>query len=200
MKNACEGVMYPFGAKTILEKDFSSGEVSKIFLDSPLQKLHAVRVPHASWSVCKKELDEVFITLQNSQKQKVKNQVKRIFVLAPLHKGSIIGEPVVIYTPSSTVLKGSDWEIQLELPKELRELSFIQENDDVCTEEHSLEVISPYLALFYPSVPVSYLLAPNEINKENIKQLLEKIALFSNESLIFISDNKETHCASMWFI
>ncbi len=219
MKNACEGVMYPLNAKAILQKDFSCEELSKTNCKEfcNLKKLHfaslsllsgsslqAITVPHKAWSVCKNELDLVFMTLhaqklQNQQSLYIKGNVKRIFVLAPLHKGSIIGEPVVIYTPSSTVLKGSDWEIQLELPNEMRELSFIQENDDVCTEEHSLEILSPYLALLYPNVTVSYLLAPQEISKEDIKQLLSKIALYTNESLIFISCNEETHCASMWF-
>lgn len=199
MKNACEGVMYPIGAKEILIKDFSTKELSstkKFYSNSLLDNtLHSVYVPHKAWLFCKNELDEIFLSLQS---QVFKDTVKRIFVLAPLHKGSIIGEPVVVYTPSSTALKGSDWEIQLELPKEFNELECIQKNDDVCTEEHSLEVVSPYLDLFYPNAAVTYFLAPKEISKENIRRILTRIAFYSNESLIFISDNKETHCASMW--
>lgn len=188
MKNACEGVMYPKDAAAIVEASQKSATTDP--QQTVPNSCNYIKVPHRAWALCKDELDRIFAGIQD------KNP-KRIFVLAPLHKGPIIGEPFAVYTPTKGSLKGSDWEIQLETPKEILDFNCIKQNDDVCTEEHSLEIIAPYLAVLYPNSPVAYLLAPeNNANLEEIKQTIGRMAC---DSLIFISDDEKSHCASMWY-
>jgi len=185
MKNANEGVMYPVNAASLI-KNCSS--VCKNIEST-------IIVPHKAWILCKNELDSIFSSIELSD-----NKIKNIFVLAPLHKGQIIGEPLTLYTPCNGTLKGSNWTIPLSTPEEILTLDFVRQNDDICTEEHSLEILAPYFAILYPNVPVTYILAPKEIDKKNIQKILEIIGRFSSHSLIFISNNKETHCASMWIL
>ena len=85
----------------------------------------------------------------------------------------------------------------METPCEITSLGCVEQSDDVCTEEHSLEIIAPYLAVLYPNIPVAYLLAPeNNANLDEIKQTIGRMAC---DSLIFISDDEKSHCASMWY-
>lgn len=188
MKNACEGVMYPKDAAALVKASYKSA--TSYPQQSAPNNCKYIKVPHKSWTLCKGELERIFAGLQDKSP-------KRIFVLAPLHKGPIIGERIAAYTPCKGCLKGSDWEIPLETPCEITSLGCIEQSDDVCTEEHSLEIIAPYLAVLYPNSPVAYLLAPeNNANLEEIKQTIGRMAC---DSLIFVSDDEETHCASMWY-
>ena len=195
MKNACEGVMYPKDAAAIAKAALATNAPENATASNNAQNDSFIKVPHKAWSLCKKELDAVFSQLASSAKNK--ERPKRIFVLAPLHKGPIIGERFAAYTPCNGVLKGSDWEIPLETSCEITSLDCVGQNDDVCTEEHSLEIIAPYLAVLYPRVPVAYLLAPeNNAKLDEIKRIIGRMAC---DSIIIISDNEETHCASMWY-
>ena len=194
MKNACEGVMYPKDAAAIAKECLARKGLAKTVRERNMASNHiqtsCIKVPHKAWILCTDELDRIFADIQDKSP-------KRIFVLAPLHKGPIIGEPFAVYTPTKGSLKGSDWEIQLETPNEILNLSCIEQSDDVCTEEHSLEIIAPYLAVVYPNTPVAYLLAPEGNAKlDEIKQMIGRMAC---DSLIFISDDEEMHCASMWY-
>lgn len=198
MKNACEGVMYPKDAAALVKERLAKGNHAESpqggktatgYIPNYIPNSY-IKVPHKAWSLCKDELDRTFTGIQG----RIPN---RIVVLAPLHKGPITGEPFAVYTPTKSSLKGSDWEIQLQAPNEILNLDFIKQSDDVCTEEHSLEIIAPYLAVIYPNIPVAYLLAPENNSKlGEIKQIIGRMAC---DSLIFISDNEETHCASMWY-
>lgn len=188
MKNACEGVMYPKDAAALVKASYKSA--TSYPQQSAPNNCKYIKVPHKSWTLCKGELERIFAGLQDKSP-------KRIFVLAPLHKGPIIGEPFAVYAPCKGTLKGSDWNVQLEIPKELMKMACIQQNDDVCTEEHSLEIIAPYLATLFKEVPVSYLLATgNDSDLDEIKQTIGRMAC---DSLIFISDDEKSHCASMWY-
>ena len=98
----------------------------------------------------------------------------RIFVLGPLHKGPLPDDgPDAVYSPADGKLAGSDWEVRLELPAEIRNLVTV--SDDICSEEHSLEIVAPYLSLLFPDVPVCHLLAPPGGEKvRRIVEILEK--------------------------
>ena len=69
-------------------------------------------------------------------------------------------------------------------------------SDDVCSEEQSLEIIAPYLAVLFPNARVCYLLASGK--SESVGRIVEKIGKDFPFSPIFISNNKETNCAAMW--
>lgn len=210
MKNACEGVLYPKDAlcavRSAMEEkakaDKSHNETEGTtggMLQKSIQKGNPITVPHRAWVKCKDELDSLFWELKrgiDDDDPTKRPTTKRVFVLAPLHKGSLIGRPFLVYTPHSGTLSGTDWSIALQTPDEILELGFVEENDDICTEEHSLEMIAPYLANTYPNTPVCYLLAP--CKDEKICELKHIIGHFRSNSIIFVSNDEITQCASMW--
>lgn len=223
MRNACEGVLYPEDAAAIAAKvlegtrhnaEFKGKDEGHATTTEPSTKAERIArqrssypyimVPHASWEVCRMELDGIFSELAGTKGPNDKEEdgtrdedlLERIFVLAPLHKGPIVGRPFEVYTPNDGTLQGSDWRIPLETPRDILENTSVIQSDDVCTEEHSLEVIAPYLAVLYPNVPVCFLLAPGKDAK--MEELKRTIGRFARNSIIFISGNEETHCADMW--
>ena len=203
MKNACVGVLYPQSAASQIDLSKTSSEPTKIYLKS---NLIAYEVPHKAWLYCKEELENTFSYLKEQNPA-------NIFVLAPLHKGPIdFDSPYKIYSPLDGFLKGQDWQIELEIPKEIKALSFVEQNDDVCTEEHSLEVLAPFIAKVFPNAKVCYLLAPaqepsaqepsaQEPSAQDLEEICEITAIIGrlySDSLIFISNNNQTNCAAMW--
>lgn len=206
MKIACEGVLYPQNAascitlkqtsRAVLEEFSSRNVLHYVELKCKTHNLEGLLVPHKSWQYCKEELEAIFSCIKDKQ-----NELKPLFVLAPLHKGPILTEEKTnnkIYCPQDGSLKGSDWEIMLETPQEIK--PFVEQNDDVCTEEHSLEIIAPFIYKTFPRVPVCYLLASidTEENTEEICEITSIIGRFYPNSIIFLSNNEETNCASMW--
>ncbi len=187
MKNACEGVLYPQNAASQIDLSKTSSEPPRIFLKS---NLIAYEVPHKAWLYCKEELENTFFYLKEQNPA-------NIFVLAPLHKGPIdFDSPYKIYSPLDGFLKGQDWQIKLDSPKEIKALSFVEQNDDVCTEEHSLEILAPFIAKAFPNAKVCYLLAPEDLVE--ICEITAIIGRLYSDSLIFISNNNQTNCAAMW--
>ena len=208
MKNACEGVLYPQSAVSQIDLSKTSSEPPRIFLKS---NLVAYEVPHKAWLYCKEELENTFSYLKEQNPA-------NIFVLAPLHKGPIdFDSPYKIYSPLDGFLKGQDWQIELEIPKEIKALSFVVQNDDVCTEEHSLEILAPFIVKVFPNAKVCYLLAPaqepsaqelstqelptQEPSAQDLEEICEITAIIGrlySDSLIFISNNNQTNCAAIW--
>lgn len=180
MRTSCEGILYPKDALGILRSSFKASDT----------KPHpcVVELPHASWQVCKAELDKAFSSLDTKG-------YDHIFVLAPLHKGKIgYDDAFTLYTPQTDALSGSDWQVPLAVPASLKE--FFTQSDDVCSEEHSLEVIAPYLALLFANVPVTYALAPQQDGK--LASFVKILGRDFPNALIFISNNRGTDCAYMW--
>lgn len=215
MKNACEGVMYPQNAVSCIRlkpaqspnSSLNRPQTAKLMCNT--HELEGFLVPHKSWQYCKEELEIIFSYLNSLSF--VHNAEITIFVLAPLHKGPIVMDSMddgvktaessssKIYSPQDGLLKGSDWEISLKTPEKIK--AFVEQNDDICTEEHSLEVIAPFIYKTMPHAQVCYLLAPNLANKAENEKLCEITSiigrLYSN-SIIFLSSNEETNCAYMW--
>ncbi len=198
MKNACEGVLYPQNAASCIEiKPASEQPLAQqtpyfVPLKGTTSNLEGVLVPHKGWTYCKEELENIFSWITNNPKES-----NTIFVLAPLHKGPILideKENNKIYCPQDGVLKGSDWEICLNTPEEIKAL--VEQNDDVCTEEHSLEVIAPFIYKIMPNAQVCYLLATGQA--EEICKITSIIGRFYSNSIILLSSNEETNCAYMW--
>ena len=181
MKPAVEGIMYPIGAKAELSSTL------------PLVSGHRfagpyMEVPHAAWSKCKGVLDKAFSFETDSD-------VSRVFVLAPLHKGSVcLDEADATYAPEDGELAGSDWKVSLRVPSILSDL--VSVSDDICSEESSLEIIAPYLSVRFPNAEVCHLLATTE--SRNIERIVEIIRKDFPFSPIFISNNIEIQCAAMW--
>lgn len=185
MKAATEGIMYPKDAKATLLSYYESLDTGAF---EPSETAPVTEIPHAAWVRCRCELDEAFSPLKGTKPSFV-------FVLAPLHKGPVsYDDPVVVYAPCDGNLKGSDWEIPLEIPASLRpHVSF---SDDICSEEQSLEIAAPYLSLFFKDIPVCYLLATG--SGESVKKIAALIKKDFPKAMVFISNNKETCCAGMW--
>ena len=181
MRTSVEGIMYPTNAKALISSRVSS--CSEHCLPSSY-----VEVPHAAWSKCSSVLNSVFSF-------GVSEDVSRVFVLAPLHKGPVAPDDgPMVYAPSDGELCGSDWKISLSVPSSLS--SLVVRSDDVCSEECSLEIIAPYLSALFPNAKVCYLLATGI--GETVKKIVEIIRTDFPFSRIFISNNKETECAAMW--
>ena len=180
MKCSVEGIMYPVDARSVIFSSLvgNSGNRSSDCY---------VEVPHASWSVCKDSLDTVFSF-------GVDGDVSTVFVLAPLHKGTVCLDGFCVVAPKDGELCGSDWRIPLSVPPAFSDL--VSVSDDICSEEHSLEIIAPYLSVLFPSASVCWLLAADV--GASVKRIVEIIRKAFPFSPIFISNNKETQCASMW--
>ena len=177
MRTSVEGIMYPINAASLISSDVSGVLGHRI-----------VEVPHAAWSRCRDSLDKVFSFAPDSE-------VAQVFVLAPLHKGSVCLDSCSgVYAPSDGELAGSDWKIALSVPPSLSDL--VEFSDDICSEEQSLEIIAPYLSVRFPSARVCWLLASG--SGPCVKRIVEIIGKDFPFSPIFISNNKETQCARMW--
>ena len=180
MRVATEGIMYPKDAKAALLPYYES--LKDLVFGS------FVEIPHAAWSKCKDELDNTFSTLKGAKPS-------HIFVLGPLHKGKVsYDDPALVYAPCDGSLSGSDWEIKLQVPFALSQ--FVCFSDDICSEEQSLEIVAPYLSLFFEDVPVCHLLATE--GGDAVKKIASIIKKDFPKALVFISNNKETCCCGMW--
>ena len=181
MRCSVEGIMYPIDAKASLFPTLSSfsGHRSDSFL---------AEVPHKAWTLCRAELDDVMFSLRGREFQYV-------FVLGPLHKRPLEddGEDTV-YAPADGNLEGSDWSVRLEVPSVIRE--YVTVSDDICSEEHSLEIVAPYISLLFPDAAVCHLLAPAGAGKT--RRIVEIIRKDFPSSLILLSNNRETCCARIW--
>lgn len=187
MRVATEDIMYPKDAKSAL---LSYCEALKPSQDTLAQDApaHVIEIPHAAWDRCRSVLDKAFSSLKGLAPSYV-------FVLAPLHKGPVSYDgPALVYAPCDGSLKGTDWEISLETPSSLR--PYVCFSDDICSEEHSLEVAAPYLSLFFEDVPVCYLLASG--SGEDVKKIAALIKKDFPKALVFISNNIETDCGMFW--
>ncbi|MBO6001465.1 MAG: AmmeMemoRadiSam system protein B [Spirochaetales bacterium] len=187
MRVANEGIMYPKDAKSALLPYFEALKPSQETLvqDAPA---HVIEIPHAAWTKCKDALDKAFSTLKGLKPSCV-------FVLGPLHKGPVSYEdPALVYAPCDGSLKGTDWEISLETPSSLH--PYVRFSDDICSEEHSLEVAAPYLSLFFENAPVCYLLASG--SGEDVKKIAAVIKKDFPKALVFISNNIESCCGMFW--
>ena len=193
MKNACEGVLYPVDAASKIELPKATSSVKTIKLKAK-EELLAYLVPHASWQYCKTELENLFSFLNQTLSDK--DKVEKIILLAPLHKGPInYDDAFRIYCPEDGILRGSDWEIRLTVPEEIKRLPFVVQADDVCTEEHSLEVVAPFISKFFPQAQVCYLLAPSKAKEiAEVTSILKK----QTKAIVLLSSNEATNCAYMW--
>jgi len=180
MRAATEGIMYPKDAKAALLPYYESLKSS--------EHCSVIEIPHAAWSKCKDELDKAFSTLKDAKPF-------HVFVLGPLHKGKVsYDDSALVYAPCDGALKGSDWEIRLEVPSAL--YPCVCFSDDICSEEQSLEIAAPYLSLFFENVPVCHLLATE--SGDEVKKIASMIKKDFPKALVFISNNKETCCGGMW--
>ena len=185
MRCATEGIMYPYNALKELKDSLLFGDDS---VSGHGSKAPYVEIPHAAWSVCRDELDCAFASVRGLEPSIV-------FVLGPLHKGPISADDgFTVYAPEDGVLKGSDWEIALEVPSDLKNL--VVQNDDICSEECSLEIAAPYLTLLFPKARVCHLLAPGR--DEKLRTIVEIARRDFPGTLFFISNNRESGCAAMW--
>ena len=180
MKCSVEGIMYPVDARSVIFSSLigNSGNRSSDCY---------VEVPHASWSVCKDSLDTVFSFA-------VDRDVSSVFVLAPLHKGTVCLDGFCVVAPSYGELCGSDWRIPLSVPSAI--LDYVSVSDDICSEEHGLEIVAPYLGLMFPETPVCHLIASGD--GDDVKRIVEILRRDFPSALILLSNNRETCCAHMW--
>lgn len=193
MKAATEGIMYPYNAlKELVDLKFFSNTALSGNHCTPYE----AEVPHASWKVCKEELDNFFPSLPKAE---------RIFLLAPLHKGPVIGEEqcFAVCTPEDGRLETDSWGIELKLPEEFNGLlkpGLLERSDDMCSEEHSLEVIAPYIARMQQeggrTIPVTWFLAPER--SPLLEEIVKIVRIHFPSAIILISNNCSTNCAAMW--
>ena len=182
MRCSVEGIMYPKDAKSLLGAETLRSSAAGS------AKSPVVEVPHASWSVCKAELDRILSSVAGLSPS-------HVFVLGPLHKGPVCYDsPCDVYAPEDGFLEGSDWKVPLQVPSVLT--PFVTVSDDICSEEQSLEIIAPYIDLLFPGVPVCHLLASSD--GPEVKKMASVIEKDFPNALVFISNNSETCCGRMW--
>lgn len=224
MKPTVEGIMYPLNAKSALLSSGLASHTGPILPSNASSYWPAVwQVPHASWQRCKSVLDQTFSAISAFTAPCGKPSI--IFLLAPLHLGSVdFSNETLVYAPQDSVLKGSDWMVQVAVPDKLRPL--VRLDSDLVTEECSLEVCAPYLDVLFPGQPVCYLLATATTPNPSVSasfatgrildpsaplhvgpispsaggvlgRIVEIIGTFPRP-LILVSNNAERQCAGMW--
>lgn len=172
MKKNSEGILYPYNA----EKEIKIERNNKRELKETVVRT----VPHKAWHLCKAELDGVFSELSQYR-------ADNIIVLSPLHGGRLISDknlPYTVYT-----YEGED---TLNCP-------YITEDNDVCSEEFSFEILLPYLEKLFPSSKYHAFFAPGTENEEEEKilsDIVKKIKETYRPAIILLSDN--SGCCSMW--
>ena len=181
MRCSVEGIMYPFNAKA---------EISSAL--PPVSGHHYdfsyLEVPHKAWSKCKDELDALLLPLKGSD-------FPYVFVLGPLHKGPVTFDGTCpIYTPDDGELSGSDWTVDLKCPSSIKQMVII--SDDICSEEHGLEIIAPYISLLFPKARTCWLLSSG--GSPEIGEIVKILRKDFSSSLILLSNNSETCCAHIW--
>lgn len=168
-----EGILYPENASNLIKEELKERK--------DLTGLLIKTVPHKSWDLCKEELDSVFSFLSQYR-------AEHLFFLAPLHLGRLISD----LNPSYCVYT-------YEGEGKALENRCIVEDDDVCSEEYSFEIILPYLEKLFPTSKAHAFFAPaTETEEEEIilRQIVEEIEKKYPHSIILISDNDG--CCSMW--
>ncbi len=181
MRCSVEGIMYPIDAKATLFPAYTS------FSGDCSDSCYA-EIPHKAWQLCRQELDNIMFPFKG-------RTFPYVFVLGPLHKGPLDSGPErPVYSPQDGTLKGSDWEIRLDVPEGI--VPFVMISDDICSEEHSLETVAPYLDLLFPQSTVCHLLASGD--GEDVKRIVEIVRRDFPSALILLSNNRETCCAHMW--
>ncbi|MCF0237958.1 MAG: hypothetical protein HUK24_05105 [Sphaerochaetaceae bacterium] len=188
MRCSCEGIMYPYNAKSTL-RDLNFRNQNNLFTE----------IPHSSWDISFPLLLEAFAQGPSSIKG-------NIVILCPLHKGKIcFDDSYKVYIPENGLCKGSDWDIEINTPSDIINDSFLRDyieiSNDVCSEEHGPEILFPLISRYYPNNKVTIFLAPQSKNiKEELvlKTIVEKLVLLFPQGRFFISNNIETNCAAMW--
>ena len=181
MRTSIEGIMYPVNAKADISSALSY--VSGHHYDSSY-----IEVPHKEWSRCREKLDSLLLPLKGLD-------FSYVFVLGPLHKGPVTFDgSYPVYAPSDGELSGSDWNLKLECPASIR--SMVTESDDICSEEHGLEIIAPYISLLFPEARTCWLLSSGD--SPEIGEIVKILRKDFSSSLILLSNNSDTCCAHIW--
>lgn len=181
MRCSVEGIMYPLNAKA---------EISSAL--SPFSGHHYdfsyIEVPHKEWSRCKDKLDSLLLPLRGLD-------FPYVFVLGPLHKGPVtFDDKYPVYVPEDGDLSGSDWSLKLECPAPIS--SKVTISDDICSEEHGLEIIAPYISLLFPKAKTCWLLSSGD--SPEIGEIVKILRKDFSSSLILLSNNSDTRCAHIW--
>lgn len=140
----------------------------------------SVIVPHAGWAYCGK--------LAASGIQHIKPDTKNIFIFAPAHFERIFGCTVCDYEAFRIPL--GDVEVNKALSKEIAEFCDCNVNNYAFENEHSIEVLLPFIKNYFPFakiIPVLY-------GCENFKNLAETIEHFyEDEGNSFVISSDLSH-------
>lgn len=135
----------------------------------------AVIVPHAGYKYCGR--------LISSGIQHLKPDTKNVFIFAPAHYERIFGCVVCDYEAFKTPL--GDVEVNKDLSKEVAKFCDCNVNNYAFENEHSIEVLLPFIKTYLPDakiVPVLY-------GCENFKNLSETIEHFYGDNVFVISSD-----------
>ena len=181
MRCSVEGIMYPLNAKAEISSALSP------FLGHHYDFSY-IEVPHKEWSRCKDKLDSLLLPLRGLD-------FPYVFVLGPLHKGPVtFDDKYPVYVPEDGDLSGSDWSLKLECPAPIS--SKVTISDDICSEEHGLEIIAPYISLLFPKAKTCWLLSSGD--SPEIGEIVKILRKDFSSSLILLSNNSDTRCAHIW--
>lgn len=135
----------------------------------------AVIVPHAGYKYSGR--------LASSGIQHLKPDAKNIFIFAPAHYERIFGCVVCDYDAFKTPL--GDVEVNKDLSKEVANFCDCSVNNYAFENEHSIEVLLPFIKTYLPNakiVPILY-------GCENFKNLSETIEHFYEDNVFVISSD-----------
>lgn len=156
-------------------------------LNSDVGTVNGCIVPHHL--VAKDLIHEVF---QNVSK----NRYKTVVLIGPDHESTNRGK--VFTTLSSWQTPTGILETDGELTEELMKLSFVKENDDKLTIEHSTSTIIPFINYYLKDVKVVTLVLTKQVKLSDVEALAD--ALYDNinsDETLFIASVDFSHYLSL---
>ncbi len=143
-------------------------------IKTPKYLSNAVIVPHAGYKYSGK--------LTASGLQHLKD-AENIFIFAPAHYERVFGCVTCDYDSFETPL--GDIDVNKEISKEIAEFCDCSKNNAAFENEHSIEVLLPFIKKYFPNtkiIPVLY-------GCENFKNLAQTIEKFYNRGVFIISSD-----------
>lgn len=171
------GSFYPFSKEEII--DFIKENEKDI--QTLNEKIFASIVPHAGWIYSGKCALHTYKNLENSN-------FENVIIVATNHSsiGKVILSTEDIKTPLGKV------KINKKLVKKFLELEFSEINEDIHSEEHSIEVQLPFLQYYLKDFSIVPILVSN-LSLQEIKALVQLLKEIFDEKTFYLFSGDFIH-------
>lgn len=159
--------------------------ITSLLSEKQDKKVEAITIPHAAYEFIQDHIGDAFSYVKD-------RKIKKILIFAPVHR-EFNGQ---IWAPNSDIFRTPIGDIDIdreEIDILEQESPIIQIDDTPHEEEHSIELILPFIKYLYPKAKIIPLLTGGKLSKQ-IKSIKKIINSFRNryhhaERLIITSSN-----------